>query len=295
MADTKSIHITSPITDEEFQPGRLGLYSHTQEEISNAIIKHVGRKGKDLLPRQKDGLARFKYDGSWNLGQPNNARDMKKYFDIFNDVFFIGVLTGLVRIEILEDRWASHRFGSRVLGFCSTTHPGWYYNPDPRFMLEKPYSKIIIGSQDSKKEKPATWKIRQYLQILPHEMLHAVFHLFTCYCRAGCQTKFSWAAHHFHWQAAVKAIEDSGLAGDMFLGLNLSWDREVDMAWDTHYCGYNLPNDAVLRTLGLDIKEVLRRLDMYREESHSTAEDMHRHRSMPGNKCINRSWVIDFP
>ena len=293
MASNKNLHITSPITPEEFQPGCLGLFSHTQEEISNAIIKNVSRKGKDLLPRQIDGLARFKYDGSWNLGQPSNERDMKKYFDIFNDVFFNGVLTGFVTLEILEDGWVLQRFGCEVLGYCSTTYTGWLWNPDPRFKQEKPYSHIVIGSQASKKIKTATWKIQQFLQTLPHEMLHAVFHLFTSHCKTGCLVNISWASHHVHWQAAAKAIEDSGIAGDMFLGLNLSWDREVDMAWDTH-CGYKLPNDAVLRTLGLDVKEVLRLLDKRREASRA-AEDKHRRSWISENKCINRSWLIYFP
>jgi hypothetical protein len=65
MADTKHIHKTLPITPEEFQPGGVRLYSHTQEEISNVIIKHVSRTGEDLLPRQIEGLANTTGRGTW--------------------------------------------------------------------------------------------------------------------------------------------------------------------------------------------------------------------------------------
>lgn len=214
---------------------------------------------------------------------------MKKYFDIFNDIIFNGVLTGLVKLEILEDARVMERFGSEVQGFCQTVHAGW--DRDPRFKLEKPYSHIIIAALDSKEES-ATEKIQRFIETLPHEMFHAVFDLFTCYCESGCVEKILWGPHQVHWQAAAKAIEKF-MAKDIFMSLSVSWDREIDMAWDTH-CGYDLPNAAVLRTLGLDITAVLRRLDKNRKNSRA-AKTICEHGLSWGGNCTKTLWVIDFP
>ncbi|KAN0090521.1 hypothetical protein V8E51_019100 [Hyaloscypha variabilis] len=290
MADTKHIHKTLPITPEEFQPGGLRLYSHTQEEISNVIIKHVSRRGEDLLPRQIEGLARFKYDGSWNLGQPNNLRDMRKYFEIFNDVLYNGVLTGHYQVEILGDEWALQRLGFVTLGYCELEDPEWQC--DPRFELEKAFVRIVICGQESEKDRPATEKIQQYLETLVHEMLHAVFKLFTCQRNDGCSEKALEGSHNLWWQAAAKAVEEASLV--MFMGLRLSWERENDMAWDAH-TGENLPNDAVLRSLGLDIKQILHMLNFYREERARTSKKEGECGPVSANNCIRGSGTIDIP
>jgi len=156
MATSQPIHKTSLIPLEDFQPGGLNQFSHTQEEISEVIIKHLSRKKQELTPRQLEGIARFKYDGSWNLGQPDNLRDLKKFFDIFNDVFFNGVLTGWCQIEILKDKCAFQRLGFDSLGHCNTDYPGW--RRDPRYQIERPSICIVINGQDSKTERPATEK-----------------------------------------------------------------------------------------------------------------------------------------
>ncbi len=102
-------HKTSPIPLEEFEAGFLKPASYSEEDIAKVMVEHLSRKPEGLTDRQKKGLDRFKYDGSWNLADTPNIRDLKKFFDIFNDVYFNGVLTGYGKIEAAD-----------VLEYCET-------------------------------------------------------------------------------------------------------------------------------------------------------------------------------
>ena len=182
------------------------------------------------------------------------------------------------------------RLGFVTLGYCELEDPEWQC--DPRFELEKAFVRIVICGQDNEKDRPATEKIQQYLETLVHEMLHAVFKLFTCQCNDGCSEKALEGSHNLWWQAAAKAVEEASLV--MFMGLRLSWERKNDMAWDAH-TGENLPNDAVLRPLGLDIKQILHKLNFYREERARTSKKEGECGPVSANNCIRGSGTIDIP
>jgi hypothetical protein len=103
-------------------------------------------------------------------------------------------------------------------------------------------------------------------------MVHSIFFIFKCGCDYGCSQKtlggyrdVRWPGYHnIHWQAVAYAIEEANSWGAWSLGLNLKLGREVSLAGDVLQGGFNLPNDVVLRSLGLDIHKILKILEAFR-------------------------------
>jgi hypothetical protein len=225
------------------------------------MVKHLNRKPEDITAIQKEGLARFKYNGSWSLAELGNLKDLEKFFDIFNDVYFNGVLTGYARIMALSSVDMQRRFSGGIEGFCQPIRQG--NELDPRFRIMKPSVEIAISAAFTGK---SIYRIERHLLVLLHEMIHAIFFIFKCGCDHGCRQKtlggyrdVLWPKYHnLHWQAVAYAIEKADRHNGNLLCLNLKVGRELNLASDIHRGGLNLPNDAVLRSLGLDIHRILK-------------------------------------
>jgi hypothetical protein len=139
-----------------------------------------------------------------NIGNPENIEDLRKFFEIFNAVLFNGVLTGYER----ELHWYERTIGGSELGYCRLLFPG--KETDPRFRLEYPLGPIWIMKGGTQRDP--TTKIEKYLEILVHEMLHALFVIYACSCKNRCAEKlydafYNWKGHGASWQAAAYAIE----------------------------------------------------------------------------------------
>ncbi|PMD22636.1 hypothetical protein NA56DRAFT_93143 [Hyaloscypha hepaticicola] len=81
---------------------------------------------------------------------------------------------------------------------------------DPRFIREYPLGPIWMRKRGTQQDPTA--KIEHYLQVLVHEMLHALFVIYACSCKNGCEEKlyeayYHWQGHCASWQAAAYAIE----------------------------------------------------------------------------------------
>lgn len=120
MSKEKPLHSPPPITRSDFQAGYMKPASYSRESISAAIIDHRRRTEEELTPRQKDAIERFEHVGGCNLGQPDNIRDFKKFFDVFNDVYFNGTRSGYCQIELVAEEWSTVRCGTPVEGWCYT-------------------------------------------------------------------------------------------------------------------------------------------------------------------------------
>ena len=286
-------HKTSPIPLEEFQVGFLKPASYSEEDIADVMVKHLNRKPEDITTRQKEGLARFKYNGSWSLAKTENLGDLEKFFDIFNDVYFNGVLTGYARINRLSWLDMQRRFGyGGPEGFCQPIRQG--NELDPRFRIMKPSVEIAISTAFTGTKM---YRIQNHLLILLHEMVHAIFFIFKCGCDHGCLRKtlggyhdVRWPKYHnIHWQAVAHAVEEADRETGHLLGLNLDLRRELCLANDVHRGGLNLPNDAVLRLLGLDIRRILKMQKYLREEFSKMEKPI-----IPGhaaNRCIRNTCI----
>jgi hypothetical protein len=302
MSTSPLEHKTSPIPLEEFEAGFLKPAFYSEDDIAKVMVEHLSRWPGDLTDRQKKGLARFKYDGSWNLADTPNIRDLEKFFVIFNDVYFNGVLTGYGKIELLSSYSLSKRFKhSSPEAFCQPIRPG--NEIDPRFRIEKPSFTIVLG-KGYFTQPGAIEKIRTYLFILLHEMVHAIFFIFKCGCNYGCRQKtlggyrdVQWPRYHnIPWQTVAYAIEKADRVQWHLLGLNLELRREVSLTNDVFKGGLNLPNDAVLRSLGLDICSLRKILLHYRQQAANDAEsnDWQPRLDSPlkANRCIRNDWIF---
>jgi hypothetical protein len=222
---------------------------------------------------------------------------LEKFFDIFNDVYFNGVLTGYGKIELLSSYSLSNRFTrSSPAAFCQPIRPG--NEIDPRFKIEKPSFIIVLG----KDKRDAIKEIRTSLFILLHEMVHAIFFIFKCGCNYGCSQKtlggycdVIWGGYHnVPWQTVAYAIEKADSVQGHLLGLNLEFRREGSLAHDVFKGGLNLPNDAVLRSLGLDICMFRKELASCKQQAAFNAKSYWQKPVSPlkANRCIRNDWIF---
>jgi len=243
-------------------------------------------------------MRKFKYNGSSNLGQPENLPDLLKFFDIFNDVLFEGILSGWCKVEWYDSTAAGIRGEARAV--CQGHLPR--LTLDPRFQLEKPWAQISIKKVQSDwyyRKTPAN-RLDPYLNCLVHEMLHAAFAVYACNCNYGCKQK-AWVIHQGHddsFLAAGYAIEkgekvdrDAGHFG--LLGLDLDLYRSSAVTAKAH-AGVNLPPDRELRRLGLDVKTILVELGLYRTIGIKDQKEKQQVRHlMKANRCIREFWAVD--
>jgi hypothetical protein len=142
MAANKPRHITDKIRREDFEAGGLKPASYSAEDISAALVDHLSRD--EPSPRQLEALRRFKYDGGWSISQPDDIQNFRKFFEIFDDFFFHGLLRGYCTLELFQD--THKRLGRAAGGYCDYNSPG--SELDYRFKLDRPYPHIAIYVSD---------------------------------------------------------------------------------------------------------------------------------------------------
>lgn len=129
-----------------------------------------------------------KKEGFWNEENPNSLAAMKHTFNIFDGLFFDGNLKGKCHLVIRDSEDISRE------GYC-------LYNDEPRslfsHLLRKPVWRcdIVVCRQT----KPFTSGLKQaevYENTLVHEMLHAYFLIFACYCSHGCLVAWELLTPH---------------------------------------------------------------------------------------------------
>jgi hypothetical protein len=314
MDSITGVHVSPPIPPEDFELGRMKPLSYTREALSAAIIHNVRRSldrnqiwsidgrsewgsgTENLSPRQKQSIERLKYQGYWNIGRPNNIQDIKKFFEIFDDAYFGGLLKNYCRFELPSySDCRDRRYGYfSPLGVCEGFFPeGEFREKDTRYRIEKPY--VIITIRLDSTSKNMCDRIKNYLNVLLHEMLHAIFFIYTCRCQHGCKQRHDHEAggyhheiesHHMEWQAAALAIEESDEIRRCLLGLSIDLGRGLSMANDMQL-GFSLPNDVVLRSLRLDIVDIRKTLEWIRKEVVPHKEWLRRNfQPLKANRCI---------
>ncbi|KAF4628565.1 hypothetical protein G7Y89_g9586 [Cudoniella acicularis] len=113
------------IKPEDFEAGCLKPLSYHEDEISKAIVANVKRLDTDdKLARQKEALERYKYLGVFYVATPENYEDVRRFFHIFDDLFFGGLLRESCRIEFFPSDKMDARFSGFVDGYCETELPG---------------------------------------------------------------------------------------------------------------------------------------------------------------------------
>ena len=221
--------------------------------------------------------------------------DLRKFFDIFNAILFNGILTGY---EGHLHWYRRPHYGSEA-AYCQYFFVG--KERDPRYRLQQPLGPIWI---QKRMEAYPLKKIGNYLNLLAHEMLHAVFIIYACSCSNGCYERhceaIDWTGHCASWQAAGYAIEkatkvrfisDDGPLG--LLPLNLSLSRDGSFAFALQR-GCDMPEDVELQRLGLNIELIRKRVAEYGvEEAETCIKQIRQQQLRKANNCL-RSWSIDL-
>lgn len=300
------LHKPASVTLDDFVSGSFHNLSYDVDVISQMIVLYI-RQGN--FPKQDEAKEDFEYEGHWNLGNPENRADLMRLFRLYNNAYFNGLLTfngplnvdglftNICRIELIAESSAARRDGGRTSppsGFCEIFRPGEERNP--RYRIRNPWAKITITQ--NKDDGNPFQRIQRYQTALLHQMLHAMFLLYTCVRKQGCaqsqQSGFQVGGHHLAWQAAARAIEEADKIGGSIFGFGTDLSRNKCMAEDMDK-GYNLQGDAALRSVGLDICEILRYRDEIREENAERRKNMAMTPdSLQGSSCLRRHWTIPF-
>ncbi|KAE8452525.1 hypothetical protein EG329_000428 [Mollisiaceae sp. DMI_Dod_QoI] len=293
MEQINEFHRPPLIKKDDFEAGNMDVLSYSPEDVSQAIVAYV-KDGSSS--RQQEAKDRFEFEGTWNLGNPENIQDLKRLFHLYNAAYFNGLLTDYCHIEVVESLWEIRRAGGRTssaAGSCEIFRPG--EEPNPRYRIEDPYVRITI-TQD-RTNGSIYQRVQRYQSALLHQMLHAMFLLYTCVCERGCAQKVrhnsNEGAHHLSWQAAAQAIEEVDRPGGSMFGFGTDLSRNKSMATDL-LLGYHLSSDASLRYAGLNIIEILK----YRDSSRRAAarEDKFKERNnrpLRGSTCLRDQWTVE--
>lgn len=109
--------------------------------------------------------------------------------------------------------------GRSAAGLCWPELPGDNDNLDPRFSIERHRWTITICiSGDWLIHPPTPSMVTSCLQTLLHEMVHAVFAIYTCDCAHGCEQNIAEAHHNVHFQAVIQALESTDERPEILLG-----------------------------------------------------------------------------
>ncbi|KUJ13229.1 uncharacterized protein LY89DRAFT_737207 [Mollisia scopiformis] len=251
-------HTPLPIALEGFVPGGLKPEAYSISDLASVLITHIRRT--DLTSIQQRGLTRYKYQGSLNWGEPGNVSDMKKFFDIFNDVYFNGVLTGYCKLGTVQPKNSkSPEFLRYDYVYSCVLRKGKCR--DARYKRDETFAYIMYEEEppNSAKVFDSTWR---KLNGLLAEMVLVCFSIFHCSCEHGCQAKSTirnrWRGYDVHCQAVAYTIEISSKRKDLLgMGTELNGLRRIVLPVRA---GDELPeavelNQAELES-GFDVEEL---------------------------------------
>lgn len=294
-------HLPRRLLKEDFDLSRMEPLSYSAEDITTAILNFLRPPTyycniEELASRQQRALKRLRSQSYWHLGNPHNLEDVKSFFEIYNDAYFSGTLTGYCKLELVDSKILHERGDYSVInGICGVSLPG--NERDTRYRLKTPDVVISIAIQNSE-DTDGFHRIESYHRTLLHQMTHALFAIYRCQCDQGCKERMArepGGRHHMPWNAAAHAIEQSNQVGRNLFGLNTLLFRAGNMAEDI-YLKSPLPNDAILRSANLDIAWILRSVKVFRELYYTDKMRRTKESLMPTkvrNACHRDQWTVD--
>jgi hypothetical protein len=201
----KKVHITHRIPRHELELGMMTPGSYSLENLRDALLDHLSRSEEEYTEIQLRGIREFKERGTYNLSQPHRLEEIRKFYDIFNDVFFNGLLVGKCPLAFVPSDTNGPASGlSAVFTHYWTYYQGRSPPYRPGWKVHNP--QILICLKDNWCRHRATF--RSYLDSLVHEMLHAYFGNYACRCDYGCDDH---AEEHGVWKGHYEPYEAPAL------------------------------------------------------------------------------------
>ena len=174
----------------------LGLpmepYSYTQEDIAKTVVafihrslkepSHIQQKAIIHLQEALDSLERNENDMPLNYKNTEDIRNMEFLYNVFDDLFFNKLLSATRNISFHKNLPSK----PLVIGLTTTFH-------EPKWPYFRSYSKIKLRIS---KEKDPIHRMKEYITVLLHEMIHAVLGIYNCQCVPFCDAKNLSTSHH---------------------------------------------------------------------------------------------------
>lgn len=189
---------------------RRGLYSYTPKQISSSLIRYT-KQLSNLDPKRKSmqtrtqGLQRWKIlESRETYRHLSTEEQLHQYSECLDDLFFGGLLKGFYKIRFLDDaKLLKVKYGSCSAHMYSSFPYGHGYELHID-ILNRTHSHSF-----QRLDRPS--QLKSYLGTLVHEMVHAVFALYSCYDCSPCVTRFTdevgTSGHGMLWQKLAMSIE----------------------------------------------------------------------------------------
>ncbi|KAE8442420.1 hypothetical protein EG329_003378 [Mollisiaceae sp. DMI_Dod_QoI] len=206
----------STVNHRHLPTSSLSKGHHSAPDVAMKVIHYTRRIERDLNPRQKSALARYRSKDVFstrNIGQYSESTIFNAYFRFFDDMFFGGLLK--LRCTVVF----TGRDGKKLGEFGESSTHGTMV--DGR--AEGVYGTIRIHEATHLKNdrERRLWGLGTLL----HEMLHCFFDFYTCFI-PSCRDSLPLLGkeHGFAWQDAAYALKLC-VQDPSYLNLPLKLDR----------------------------------------------------------------------
>lgn len=170
-----------PLMSNELHNPRLFRYD--VREVSALLLAHIETKPfrARLTPRQIPFIRVMPSAPPEHAEKEYIHSIMSEWFKIFDEAYFFGALSALVTIRVRESNPRDQMEGDKT-GELGSYHSNWQdrtrspENRGPSCIHVRLYNQV----------GPWEKRICEYINILPHEMIHAFLDLFSCGCDDQC-------------------------------------------------------------------------------------------------------------
>jgi hypothetical protein len=191
-----------PVTDPTGRPPTLYLYSHTPEQVAEAIEYFLPKSTDTMIQKQLEAMRTYERMRRRPVANPESANLLLQYLHIFDRLFFRGALKGLCCIEIVKE------LPGAVGDF--TSHKNMEFNDFHRVfegrirILDLTNDPLYLDAKD---------RLQSYVETILHEALHGMFELYSCWKCGNCKSNFRNAlgrfGHKGPWERSAELVEEA--------------------------------------------------------------------------------------
>lgn len=181
------------------------LYSHRPQDVANAIISYLNDPPESSVQYREGLMAAYQALRSDADPDPESPELLNQYAKIFDGLFFFGSVWGFCSFEVVSEL----PDGIQGVGLATSPRPykGCIVETERECTIM-----LLNRSLGPFEIKDPYERLRKYLAVLLHEMIHAMFNLYVCFSCDEC-VKETWAlegmtGHGEAWQEVALLIEE---------------------------------------------------------------------------------------
>lgn len=181
----------------------LRVGRHKISDLVETVVRSSPKRGRKLSSRQLAALTKHQSKAIYSLNNRGNYQYgdiILAYFQLFDDLFFGGKLTGICKLKFEPQRPGDGSLLGHTDILMTSDHVSGHYK------LERCH--ITLFDQKSDHRKPRE-RLLGCLGTLLHEMCHAYIGIWGC-TDTSCKTRIDnrgKRGHGFAWQDMAYAVE----------------------------------------------------------------------------------------